>query len=335
MNQGSRVFKFLDRTFNADSEKALGMMEFLIKNHQEGQTFQFEMTADRMSKEFIDKVNEISPPHLFRFEIGIQSLSTKSNLAVHRRQNNDVLFENIRRLQSKGVVDLHLDLIAGLPHETKESFIHTFDKVYSLHAKELQLGFLKLLKGTKLREEQHTWGYDFEDTSPYQIQSSSTMSKEDIQTISSAEAALEVFWNRGFMKDAFLFLSTQVASPFELFLDLSAKAISNGVSLVRFQMDELFVFLSEYYQSMNYSDFPRFEYLLQKDYLNYFPIKPKKWWSVPNRGKTIETFRQDHPNIALEDFYKYGVLFGNEEHIGIAMYYPQRKLFIERKSSQL
>ena len=139
IEKGGRIFKFLDRTFNANKKNFISLIDFIIKHHKEKNSFQFEITGDLLDDDVINYINEHSPKDLFRFEIGIQSTNLKANKAVYRIQNNEKLFHNIKLIQEKGIIDLHLDLIAGLPYEDYSSFINTFNEVLQLRPKELQL----------------------------------------------------------------------------------------------------------------------------------------------------------------------------------------------------
>jgi radical SAM superfamily enzyme YgiQ (UPF0313 family) len=220
INKGGRVFKFLDRTFNANKKNFLSLIEFIIKHHKDNNSFQFEITGDLLDDDVIEYINSHAPKNLFRFEIGIQSTNIKANKAVYRIQNNEKLFHNIRLIQDAKVIDLHLDLIAGLPYEDYASFINTFNEVLSLRPKELQLGFLKLLKGTKLYEEKEMYGYVFNEVAPYDIISNNFLSKEEIDNIHLLEEAFERFYNKDNYKTAINFALDNVDNAFEFFLSL-------------------------------------------------------------------------------------------------------------------
>ena len=135
INKGGRVFKFLDRTFNANKKNFLSLIDFIILHHKENNSFQFEITGDLLDDDVIRYINEKAPKNLFRFEIGIQSTNVKANKAVYRIQNNEKLFHNIKLIQDANIIDLHLDLIAGLPYEDYSSFRNTFNEVLSLRPK--------------------------------------------------------------------------------------------------------------------------------------------------------------------------------------------------------
>lgn len=151
MKNGAKTLKFVDRTFNISRSYALEMFQFLIDEHLPGTVFQFEITADIMRPEVIEFLNKEAPRGLFRFEIGVQSTNDYTNELVMRKQNFDKLCRTVTMVKDGGKIDQHLDLIAGLPEEDYDSFKRTFNDVFAMRPEELQLGFLKMLRGTGLR----------------------------------------------------------------------------------------------------------------------------------------------------------------------------------------
>ena len=151
MANGAKTIKFVDRTFNISRSYAMDMFQFLIDEHVPGTVFQFEITADIMRPEVIQFLNEEAPAGLFRFEIGVQSTNDYTNELVMRKQNFEKLTRTVKMVKDGGKIDQHLDLIAGLPEEDYHSFRKTFNDVFAFRPEELQLGFLKMLRGTGLR----------------------------------------------------------------------------------------------------------------------------------------------------------------------------------------
>lgn len=161
MDNGARTIKFVHRTFNISRSYAMEMFQFLIDEHKPGVVFQFEITADIMRPEVIQFLNDNAPKGLFRFEIGVQSTNDLTNTLVKRRQNFEKLKRTVTMVKDGGKIDQHLDLIAGLPEEDYASFRQTFNDVFAMRPEELQLGFLKLLRGTGLRLEAEKFGYTY------------------------------------------------------------------------------------------------------------------------------------------------------------------------------
>src|SRR5579875_2183121 len=159
MANGAKTIKFVDRTFNISRSYAMEMFRFLIDEHLPGVVFQFEITADIMRPEVIEFLNREAPKGLFRFEIGVQSTNDFTNELVQRKQNFEKLKRTVTMVKEGGKIDQHLDLIAGLPEEDYWSFRKTFNDVFEMRPEELQLGFLKMLRGTgvRLRAQEHQY----------------------------------------------------------------------------------------------------------------------------------------------------------------------------------
>lgn len=194
MMQHGRVIKFLDRTFNVKKDFTLEIFRFILENHQPGNIFQFEITADILHPDIVQFIHDEVPPGLFRFEIGIQTLNQKANLEVSRKQNFDKTRRIIEALQHK--IEMHLDLIVGLPLDRWEDIRYSFEEVFKLFPPELQLGFLKFLKGTPVRYKHEQHGFVFDPNPPYQIIESNYLSREELRRIELLEHALEIYWNK-------------------------------------------------------------------------------------------------------------------------------------------
>jgi len=189
-----KVIKFLDRTFNIKRDFTLDIFSFILENHKPGNLFQFEITADIIHPEIIQFIQEKVPPGLFRFEIGIQTVNQKANLEVSRKQNFDKTKNIILQLSDK--IEMHLDLIVGLPFDYFEDIKFSFESVFALYPSELQLGFLKFLKGTPVREKYEEHHFIFDSNPPYQIIQSDYLSREELFRIEQLEEALEIYWNK-------------------------------------------------------------------------------------------------------------------------------------------
>jgi len=192
--ENGRTIKFLDRTFNANQKFAISIFQFILDNRRPSNVFQFEIKADIAQNELIEFVCNKVPKGVFRFEIGIQTLNDRANDAVHRRQNFENIKSFVRRVSER--VEVHLDLIVGLPYDYYDDIKYTFEEVFKLFAPELQLGFLKFLKGTPIRKDYKQHGYRFQQHPPYQVLESKYLSANEIKQIEHVEHALDLFWNK-------------------------------------------------------------------------------------------------------------------------------------------
>lgn len=189
-----RTIKFLDRTFNVKKDFTIDIFTFILARRKPGQVFQFEITADIVHPDIVKFIQEEVPEGVFRFEIGIQTVNQKANLQVSRKQNFDKTSSVIKQLDNK--IEMHLDLIVGLPLDEWADIKYSIEEVFKLHPPELQLGFLKFLKGTPMRLKHEQHGYIFDPMPPYQIIESNYLSKDELHQITLLEEALEVYWNK-------------------------------------------------------------------------------------------------------------------------------------------
>jgi radical SAM superfamily enzyme YgiQ (UPF0313 family) len=332
MANGVKTFKFLDRTFNYKISNALEIFDFIIKNHYENTQFQFEITGDLLPRELIIYINENAPKGLIRFEIGIQSTHEATNLSVNRIQNNEKLMENIRLIQDGGIIDLHLDLIAGLPLEDLNRFSQTFDEVFQLYPKELQLGFLKMLRGTKIRREADKYGYLYDSKPPYEMQSNNILSKEDILEIHYVEEVLETFWNKGFMPLTMRTLIEREVSAFKFMNSFAHFLINRQFDFHRYQLSDLFVRLSQFILQTNRNNNQILD-VMKKEYLLRSTIKTHIWWDdIVSKIEKNHLFQQiinEHPDIKIDDLFKYSTTIHFKGHYLTIIYYPETKRIIE------
>ena len=291
--QHGRVVKFLDRTFNVKKDFTIHLFDFILKHHQPGQVFQFEITADIVHPDIISYINEHVPPGLFRFEIGIQTVNQKANLEVSRKQNFEKTSKVIKQLDHK--IEMHLDLIVGLPLDRFEDIKYSFEEVFHLYPPELQLGFLKFLKGTpvRLKHEQH--GYKFDPNPPYQIIESNYLSKDELHQITWLEEALEIYWNKKRTPLSLKYVDKQY-SIFDFLLGLG-KLFQHKSNFHKHSLDEVFDIIKEFVEN-HYSNDTYLQQLIIADYYLYAKIKPQvKYIQEPEltyKYALIQTHKLNH-----------------------------------------
>lgn len=226
MDAGAKQVKFVDRTFNADRERAYTIFQWLMEKG--GRTnFHFEMAAHLLDDHTLDLL-EKEPKWLFQFEIGVQSLNEDTLQAISRKQDFSRIEYAVGRLKKAGNIHLHLDLIAGLPCETEESFIETFERVFALTPDALQLGFLKLLKGSRLREEAEKYGIQYCSFAPYEVISTPGLPPQTMQRIKQVCAALDMLYNKGGLRTAVTYMAERRGSAFNFLLDFAAFTHAKG-----------------------------------------------------------------------------------------------------------
>ncbi|MBG9443421.1 B12-binding domain-containing radical SAM protein [Cytobacillus firmus] len=307
MKNGAKTLKFVDRTFNISRSYALEMFQFLIDEHLPETVFQFEITADIMRPEVIEFLNKEAPRGLFRFEIGVQSTNDYTNELVMRKQNFDKLCRTVTMVKDGGKIDQHLDLIAGLPEEDYDSFKRTFNDVFAMRPEELQLGFLKMLRGTGLRLRAEDHQYIYMDHSPYEILGNNVLSFDDIIRIKQVEDVLEKYWNDHRMDATVEYLVTKVfPTPFDFFQEFGSYWEQKGWSRIGHQLEDLFKRLFEFLQTKEIADLDIAEGLMKFDYISKQKYKPRKPWWQPSfekseRSKLYQSLLEN-PNQLGESF---------------------------------
>jgi anaerobic magnesium-protoporphyrin IX monomethyl ester cyclase len=309
MKHGAKTIKFVDRTFNISRSYAMEMFRFLIDEHLPGTVFQFEITADIMRPEVIDFLNKEAPAGLFRFEIGVQSTNDETNDLVMRKQNFSKLTRTVTMVKEGKKIDQHLDLIAGLPEEDYHSFRKTFNDVFALRPEELQLGFLKMLRGTGLRINADKHDYIYMDNAPYEILGNNILSFDDIVRIKQVEDVLEKYWNDHRMDQTIEYLVTHVfETPFDFFQSFGSYWEERGWSRIGHQLEDLFKRLHEFLSEARMEVLPTVEAIMKFDYLKNQRFKPRKaWWQSKmekrDRSEVYQVILQD-PSMLGEDFTK-------------------------------
>ncbi|MEG1782007.1 MAG: DUF4080 domain-containing protein, partial [Oscillospiraceae bacterium] len=200
-NSGTKTVKFVDRTFNCNDKRGLEIFKFIHEEYEKGNIphgviFHFEVEADLFTKETLAYLKTV-PKGLFQFEAGLQSFNPITLKAVNRRSDIAHLVDNLRSIVAGGNIHLHIDLIAGLPFEGYDSFTKGFNLAYEIKANVIQLGFLKLLKGSDLESNKAQYGYSYTDYSPYQVICNDSISYQELSELKKAEDAVERLYNSG------------------------------------------------------------------------------------------------------------------------------------------
>jgi radical SAM superfamily enzyme YgiQ (UPF0313 family) len=286
--QHGKVIKFLDRTFNIKRDFTLDIFRFILANRKPDNVFQFEITADILHPDIIKFIHEEVPPGVFRFEIGIQTVNQKANLAVSRKQQFEKTKKIILDLSYK--IEMHLDLIVGLPLDYWADIKHSFEEVFKLYAPEMQLGVLKFLKGTTMRDmAQHEFVFD--PNPPYQIQSSKYLSAAELARIEKLEHALEIYWNGKKALHTLRYVGDAYSS-FEFLLALGEK-FGEQHDYHKFSLTDVFDSLHAFALEQYPNDKVLHE-LIALDYYLHFKIKPQQRYlnalDKPELNSIVNTF---------------------------------------------
>lgn len=213
--------KFVDRTFNCDHKHAMAIWQF-IKEQDNGITnFHFEVSADLINEAELDLITSMRPG-LIQLEIGVQSTNDATITEIHRTMNLERLKVIVKRVQDAGNIHEHLDLIAGLPYEDYVTFGKSFDEIYALKPNQLQLGFLKVLKGSYMFEHAAEYGMIYHSKAPYEVMQTKWLSFEEVLKIKQVEEMLEIYYNSGQFEVTMKLMDVLFESPFYMFQEFGA-----------------------------------------------------------------------------------------------------------------
>ncbi|MBR5280421.1 MAG: DUF4080 domain-containing protein [Clostridia bacterium] len=213
--------KFVDRTFNCIPDRCEAILQYLLDHAKAGMNFHFECAGDLFTEAQLALIGK-APKGLFQFEIGIQSTCEETLKLACRKTSIDQVFRNIRKLMAPGNANIHVDLIAGLPGEDYHRFKQSFNDVYTLQAHQLQLGFLKILKGAPLERMQEAYGYVFSANPPYEILRNACLPNGEILEMKGIEDVLNRYYNSGRYPKTLEYLIALYKSPWDFYQGLAA-----------------------------------------------------------------------------------------------------------------
>ncbi|MBI6089252.1 B12-binding domain-containing radical SAM protein [Clostridium perfringens] len=290
MERGLKLVKFVDRTFNCNREYTVELLKYLSEQDTETR-FHFEVAADLLTEEQIEILNN-APKGRFQLEVGVQ---TTNNEVLHNI-NRYITYENIKekvlKVASGKNVMQHLDLIAGLPGEDLESFKKSFNDVHAIRPDEIQLGFLKLLKGSSMREEAEKWGIVYSPYAPYEIIRSKDISYEELLLLKKVEAMVDKYYNSCKFNNVIKFFLNIYEKPFDFYYDLAMFFEEKGNFKRSIGNVEYYKILLDFYlEKIGGEDEGLFKEVLKFDYLCF----NKKRWLPDFLVRTIT--KEDEQNI--------------------------------------
>lgn len=291
-----KTIKFLDRTFNVKKDFTLDIFQFILDHARPDNVFQFEITADILHPAIMQFIKDKVPKGMFRFEIGIQTVNQKANLEVSRKQNFDKTKQVI--LQLRDHVEMHLDLIVGLPLDYWNDIKYSFEEVFKLYPPELQLGFLKFLKGTPVREKYEQYGYVFDPVAPYQIIRSNYLSEQELADIVKLEHALEIYWNKKRLTTTLTYITNNY-SIFDFLLELG-KYFEQRSSFFSYALTDVYTIAHDFVQQ-HYANDLIVQELVAIDYYLQHKIKPAEKFiaEIPKKQKfgLLEQMQLPHQKL--------------------------------------
>lgn len=294
--------KFIDRTFNANKKFAMEIMQFLMENDNDYTTYHFEVTAHLLTEDMLEFLKECKEG-LFQFEIGVQTTNEKVLEAVGRRDDFSKLSYVVQKIASYRNIHQHLDLIAGLPYEDYNSFENSFNDVFNLGIEHLQLGFLKMIKGTGIRNNADEHEFRYKDYPPYEVLYNKYITYNEILKLKDIEEILERYFNsKNFVLSMrYIIHNYYKESPFKFFEDFATYFDKNGYFNMSQGKNQLYKILLDFYTEKINKNIELFTEIIKYDYISL-----GKTSNVPGFMSKIE----------VEDFKNRCHLFlQNEENI--------------------
>ena len=236
--------KFVDRTFNCKHDHAMEIWKYILEHDNGVTNFHFEISSDLLREEELELMSRMRPG-LIQLEIGVQSTNPDTIRAIHRNMDLKKLEASVARVKSFGNIHQHLDLIAGLPCEDYESFRRSFEQVYRMKPDQLQLGFLKVLKGSSMYHEAQKYEILYKEKEPYEVLSTAWLSYEDILKLKMVESMVEVYYNSGQFRKTLSWIETYYQEMFSFYESLGAYYEEKG------------------YEEISHSRLRRYEILLE------------------------------------------------------------------------
>ena len=241
--------KFVDRTFNCKHDHAMAIWKY-INEHDNGVTnFHFEISADLLREEELQEMSTMRPG-LIQLEIGVQSTNPDTIKAIHRTMDFEKLKGIVDRIHSFGNIHQHLDLIAGLPYEDYDSFRHSFNDVYALKPQQLQLGFLKVLKGSHMMEMCKEYGIVYKTQEPYEVLSTKWLDYDHVLKLKTVENMVEVYYNSGQFQNTLEYLEKFFPDAFSIYERLGSFYMEKGYGDVSHTRMRRYEILLEFLEDM-------------------------------------------------------------------------------------
>ncbi len=318
------LVKFVDRTFNADRERAREIFRFIIENSKKTK-FHFELAGNLIDDETIDVLKN-APEGIIQFEIGVQSTNPDTLREIGRNIPLSAIADKIKALLEIGTIHIHLDLIAGLPHEDYKSFGKSFDEVISLRPHVLQLGFLKLLKGSRIREEEGKFGYKYKSKAPYEVMENEFISYDELIKLKYIEDLFEKYYNSGDFKRCMDYLFKNYPSPFGVFETIYDYYLENNLFDRAVSLEERYDILEKIF---NISDYVKADMIVNpKAKIPYEPdtMFKERCFEFLKNESNIAKYLPEHKGSAPRNIYKrlrFQKIFG-----GVYMYVADKKKLV-------
>ncbi|WP_446899571.1 B12-binding domain-containing radical SAM protein [Clostridium sp. LBM24168] len=327
--KGIKLIKFVDRTFNCNPSFAIDIWKFLIKKNVDI-TFHFEISADILTDEEIELLNT-APKGRIQLEVGVQTTNWEVLKNINRKVKFCDIKDKVKKIQKFHNINQHLDLIAGLPGEDFESFKKSFNEVYSINPEKLQLGFLKLLKGSSMRDECKKWGMVYSPYPPYEILKTGAITYEEILILKKVDTVVDKYYNSRKFSNILKYFFNEFDNPFDFYCELGMFIYKKGYLNRNISGVQYYKVFLEFNEEHLKKDSFGLREIIKYDYLRF---NKKRWlpdFLARDRSKEEEKIIKDkiensgmhiYGNYHLEKFFididkfiKEGTIIKREEYI--------------------
>ena len=310
--------KFVDRTFNANKKYAMEIMSFIMEKNPKDINFHFEVTAHLLDREMLNFIKN-AKEGLFQFEIGVQSTNLKTLEAIGRTTDLGKLKSITREIKSNRNIHQHLDLIAGLPYEDYNSFKNSFNEVYEIKPEKIQLGFLKLLKGSGLRRDSKKYGIKFLDYPPYEVLETSWLSYGEVLKLKAVEDLVEKYYNEGYFYHTLEYLiENYYERPFDFFEELSLYWESKNYHTISHSRNKLYEILMDFLHYKEFENLWVINEVMKYDYIynhknpyipkfinrNGYELIQKNRHNILKDQNILNNYLQQYKNMATKELIK-------------------------------
>lgn len=296
--------KFVDRSFNCNPKWAKDIILFILEKDNGLTNFHFEIVGDILDDETIQLLNT-ARKGLFQLEIGVQSVNSSTLKAINRNTDVNAIHDNVLKLRKSENMHLHLDLIAGLPFEDIESFETSFNRVYRMKPNVLQLGFLKLLKGSPMEAQKDKYNYKFSPYPPYEVLSNDFISYKELLFLKKVDKLMDKYFNSGIFNNSLQYLSELIyKEPFDFYKDFVSYWVDNNLFKKAHSRDNLYHILYLFMINLNVKESMALD-LIKYDYLTYSKLTLPPFF--PRKGPSKEeVFVLLKDNVFKENYlYQY------------------------------
>ncbi len=297
--------KFVDRTFNCKKSHAMAIWTY-IKEHDNGITnFHFEVAADLLTEDEIALIQTMRPG-LIQLEIGVQSTNEKTLAEIHRKTDFEEITRKVKAVQKGENVHQHLDLIAGLPYENYESFGHSFNDVYALKPEQLQLGFLKVLKGSYMAEAAEGYGCVHKAKPPYEVLGTRWLSYKEILKLKGVEEMVEVYYNSGQFQKTIRAMEHLFETAFSMYEELADFYEKNGYNEISHTRIRRYEILQEFLQEKE-ANLEYFKQLMIFDLYARENMKTRPQWAndlSAYKMQILDFYKKEEENPELLTDYQ-------------------------------